>query len=169
MELCFSSFRTKCENFFTWNKRIFSGRNIVWFGCWGAPICLEGSTQKLSNQRADRAHDPLPLTAEFPLLAYSVGLGPLNTVSARCLMVSRHALSALEKTVGEKLRFLVPTNLLNKLLQLVGFASTRLLQYQTSAPGHSQLRPTLPLRQFRIRAPPVKHCHRNSFPQHPVR
>lgn len=135
MELCVSSFGTKCENFCTWNKRIFLGRTTVWFGCWGAHICLEGSTQKLSNQRADRASDPPRLTSESPLFAYSVGLGPLNTVSARRLMGSRHALSALETTAGEKLRFLVPTHLLNKLLQLVGFASTRLLQYQTPAPA----------------------------------
>lgn len=111
-------------------------------------MCLEGSSQKLSNQRADHARDPLPLTAEFPLLAYSVGLGSLNTVSARCLMVSRHALSALEKTAGGKLHFLVPTNLLNKLLQLVGFTSTRLLQHQISAPATHSSAPHFPSGNF---------------------
>ena len=62
----------------TWQKCTFLGRNVELFGCAGVPLCSQGNTQHLNNQRVDCR--PSLLTSKFTRLAYSgrVDLGPLN-------------------------------------------------------------------------------------------
>lgn len=84
---------------------------------------------------------PWPPTSKFPLFAYSVkmDLGPLNIFFfatwhhaklARFVFVGRVHWSNCRR---KEFCLRVPKYSLNKLLQLVGFSSTRLLQYMMAS------------------------------------